>query len=141
MTEKAWGNAYRATTVCIDSYEKGVLAGRLFNPYFDTGQAFESLTQFLFLMEKALDAMQFPQSTHAMRTFAGSSGLWPERPETDFRQGRAATFVAKVLFRQNASWQGSVQWMEGQREQSFRSALELIFLLDNALRSATEKAG
>jgi hypothetical protein len=38
-----------------------------------------------------------------------------------------------VLFRQNASWQGSITWMEGKQEQSFRSALELIFLMNSAL--------
>jgi hypothetical protein len=52
-----------------------------------------------------------------------------------------ATFFVRIIFRQNASWQGSVLWLEGQREQRFRSALELIFLLDNALRSAAEKVG
>ena len=140
MTAKAWGNVYRSTTVCIDSYEKGILTGRLFNPYFDTGQSFESLTQFLFLMEQALDTMSFPQSATVTRTFADPPHERPGRPETDFRQGQTATFVVKVLFRQNASWQGSVLWQEGGKEQSFRSVLELIFLMDSALNTAEEKA-
>lgn len=49
------------------------------------------------------------------------------------REGRCATFAVRVLFRQNASWQGSVSWLEGSREESFRSALELAFLMDSAL--------
>ena len=32
------------------------------------------------------------------------------------------------------NWQGSVTWVEGKREQSFRSVLELILLIDSALR-------
>ena len=46
---------------------------------------------------------------------------------------RFPTFAVRILFRQNASWQGSVTWLEGNREESFRSVLELIFLMDSAL--------
>lgn len=45
-----------------------------------------------------------------------------------------------VLFRQNASWQGSEQWIEGAREESFRSVLELALLMDGALSSSEEKS-
>ena len=34
---------------------------------------------------------------------------------------------------QDASWQGSVTWLEQGQEESFRSVLELILLLDSAL--------
>jgi len=40
---------------------------------------------------------------------------------------------ARILFRQNASWQGSVVWVEGRQEERFRSALELVLLMDSAL--------
>lgn len=33
----------------------------------------------------------------------------------------------------NGTWQGSVTWVEEQREQHFRSALELLKLIDGAL--------
>ena len=140
MMTKAWGNEYRTTTVCVDSYENGVLRGRFYNPYLEEGRRFESLAQFLLEMERALDTMEFPKSFTAVRTFAPLPG---ERssPEVEFCAGDMATFAVRIIFRQNASWQGAVQWLEGRQEQSFRSALELIFLLDNALRSAAEKAG
>lgn len=141
MTAKAWGNEYRSTTVCIDSYENDVLTGRLYNPYLDTGQAFGSMTQFLFRMEQLLDTMNFPQSSTATRTFEEAPKAWHPKPETEFRKGQAATFLVKVLFRQNASWQGSIIWQEGGREQSFRSVLELIFLMDSALSNSREQAG
>ena len=47
-----------------------------------------------------------------------------------------ATFAVRVLFRQNASWQGEVTWLEGKREESFRSVLELILLMDGALQES-----
>ena len=54
---------------------------------------------------------------------------------SDTRQmtGKLATFALRILFRQNASWQGSVTWLEGGQEQSFRSVLELVMLFSNAL--------
>ena len=55
-------------------------------------------------------------------------------------RGELATFAVRIIFRQNASWQGSVVWLEGEREESFRSALELVLLMDSALRGGGEEA-
>lgn len=49
------------------------------------------------------------------------------------RTDKTGTFVIKIVDNQNATWQGSVSWVEGQREQYFRSALELLKLIDGAL--------
>lgn len=133
MTTRAWGAEYRTTTVCIDSYENGILAGRFYNPYLDGGKSFQSITQFLLEMEQALDAMDFPKAFTSTRTFAPPPEYETGPPETGYQPGKAATFAVRILFRQNASWQGSVTWMEGRQEQSFRSVLELILLIDNAL--------
>lgn len=136
MTTRAWGEEYRTTTVCIDSYENAVLRGRFYNPYLTGGQTFHSMTQFLLGMEQALDAMDFPKAYTATRTFAAPPEQWTGAAEEPYRMGEQATFAVRILFRQNASWQGSVTWLEGKQEQSFRSALELILLIDNALSYA-----
>jgi hypothetical protein len=47
--------------------------------------------------------------------------------------GSKNTFVIQVRCQQNASWQGSVHWVESEQTQHFRSALELIRLMDKAL--------
>ena len=52
------------------------------------------------------------------------------------KSGDKATFVVHVCYRQNASWQGTVTWLEQNREESFRSALELLLLMDSALGEA-----
>ena len=44
-----------------------------------------------------------------------------------------ASFRLSVLFRQNASWQGNIQWMEDKKVIPFRSVLELIQLIDTGL--------
>ena len=141
MTARAWSNEYRTTTVCVDGYENGRMSGRFYNPYLDTGQEFSNLMQFLQEMEQTLDAMAFPQSYTAIRTFAPSPRAPTGLPETECQAGRLATFNLRIIFRQNASWQGSISWLEGRQEQSFRSALELIFLMDNALSQTNEQVG
>ena len=49
------------------------------------------------------------------------------------QRGQCATFFVCVRYRQNATWQGTLVWKEKEREVEFRSALELIVLVDNAL--------
>ena len=134
MVERIWGNAYRTTLVCIDSYTDGVMEGCLCNP-FSEGESFKSLTQFLVKMESMLDEMQCPQAHTETRSFGDPIKMTAgtESPQARER-GTAATFQLKIIFRQHASWQGVVTWLETGKEESFRSVLELILLMDSALR-------
>ena len=54
------------------------------------------------------------------------------------RQKKTETFIIKVMDQQNATWQGSVTWVDGQREQYFRSTLELLKLIDGALKKRND---
>ncbi|MBE6987186.1 MAG: hypothetical protein E7432_00220 [Ruminococcaceae bacterium] len=47
-------------------------------------------------------------------------------------KGDKATFIVQVQFRQNATWQGTVQWVEKGVTQRFRSELELMKLMGEA---------
>ena len=49
------------------------------------------------------------------------------------RHARGQSFLVEIKFRQNNCWQGTVQWLEGQKTCSFRSMLELLRLMDEAL--------
>lgn len=57
----------------------------------------------------------------------------------DYRKDQ--TFILKILDRQNSTWQGSILWVEQQNEQYFRSALEMLKLIDEALVQNDEKTG
>jgi len=140
MLKNIWGPEGGRTLVCVDSYDRGILSGRIDSGYF-YGEPFESLTQFLLKMEEELEDRQRPQSYTVPRTF--SSQLMP--PESgvipaSVRKGAKATFDLRILFRQHTSWQGVVRWQEQRQEQSFRSFLELILLMDSAMR-ALEDSG
>jgi hypothetical protein len=131
---------YRTTVVCIDSYEKGVPVGRLFSPFQEDAVEFDNLVRFLLKMEELLDRMKLPQPPVQSRKFAPPPAVSPGGLADGVqRTGRLATFAVKVLFRQNASWQGSVCWLEQDREEPFRSALELVFLMNGALVNSRER--
>ena len=51
------------------------------------------------------------------------------------------TFVVKILNRQNSTWQGNITWVEGEKSQNFRSALEMLKLMDEALEVSTDVEG
>jgi len=134
MSAETYGNAYRSTLLCVDGYENRVLSGRFVNAYYKDGVSFVSTIDFLSRMEDMLERMNAPQSFAERRTFRKNEENPPNHfTETDFRPGALATFSLRILFRQNASWQGSLHWREADQSESFRSVLELLLLLDSAL--------
>ena len=43
-----------------------------------------------------------------------------------------STFIIKILERRNSTWQGEVTWVEKNQTMHFRSALELLKLVDSS---------
>ena len=134
MLQKVWTGDNRRITVCIDSYEGEVLRGWFCNANREV-ERFESLVQFLVAVESVLEEQQSPQAYTAVRTFS------EHIPSTEgtvsigyVPKGMLATFELQILFRQHTSWQGVLIWREEKQEQSFRSVLELVILMDSALR-------
>ena len=90
-------------------------------------------------MEALLDELQGTQSSTQPRRFTPLVEQMEDIPPPAWiRRGEKATFEVQVIFRQHTSWQGVVVWLERQMEQSYRSVLELVLLMDNALRSREE---
>ena len=44
-----------------------------------------------------------------------------------------ATFTIQIQFQQHATWQGIITWAEGGRTQKFRSELEMLKLMMEAV--------
>jgi len=53
--------------------------------------------------------------------------------------GSKCTFEITVKFRQNATWQGHILWEEKNQRQNFRSVLEMLKLMDEALTDGEER--
>lgn len=128
----------RTSIIRIYSYRDKNPQGTFYNPYYGEEIVFENLTRLLLLMEDLMDEMGSPQASIRARRF----DKIPKRLERASiakqlllspNQEAIATFKVKVLFRQGASWQGKVRWTDEGKEVSFRSALELVKLMDSAL--------
>ena len=136
--EKAYFAPYemRASIIKVVSYEQKNMKGLLVNPYFGREVYFENLTQLIFLIEGMLDDLNCPQKGMENRNFRKEETPPPKAveaapvPEVG---PVVASFKLNILFRQNASWQGSIVWMEKAMESQFRSLLELIMLMDGVL--------
>ena len=140
MLERRWQNEYRSTMVCIDHCHSGRLEGRLYNRYIQGGESFHSLMEMLLRMEELLDRMHFPEPYTARRGFRKEAAVQGKKlARMKVQYGLCGTFLLKVLFRQNASWQGSLIWIEGGQEESFRSVLELIHLFHSALQEEPDE--
>ncbi len=63
------------------------------------------------------------RSVHAMKTNSGE------------------TFLVQIRNTQNATWQGTVAWTDGRKQETFRSALELIKLIDSVLSAGDNQEG
>lgn len=137
MNGSMWNNQYRTTIVCVDEYKGGIPTGRVYNPCLSAGFTFHGVMEFLKKTDSMLDNMKFPQSFSANRVFSTPPEEKMDDPPADAsKNGEVATFMLRILFRQNASWQGSVTWIERKQEESFRSVFELLLLMDSALCDA-----
>ena len=67
---------------------------------------------------------------------SGTENLQKAEARTELKK-TGCTFVLEIKDTQAQSWQGKVKWIEGQKEETFRSVLELITLLDSVVQ--TEK--
>ncbi len=48
-----------------------------------------------------------------------------------------SAFLVRVMYRQNATWMGEIQWLDGREKLHFRSFLEMVTLMQQAM----EKSG
>lgn len=128
----------RTNHIGVDTYADKRMVGRFWCD--ETAQTpFASAIEMLELMRETVERAGFPDAYDRIKTFAEPRKT-PDREgrlqDTDFREGELATFAVKVLFRQNSSWQGIIIWLEGQREESFRSVYEMLMLMDSALEAS-----
>lgn len=126
--------------MCIDNINDEELSGRIYHCYSKEPWKFTNILQLIELADDFFDKLEFPQASTSARSFtsiqfSGVDRLDKVRSPEDFieNRGQKGTFFLNVRYRQNSSWQGSVTWVEEQREQHFRSALELLKLIDGAL--------
>lgn len=127
--------------ICVDESVEGGLAGRIYHSYAKEPGRFNNIVQLLRFMETFYNQISFPQAAVSLRKFVKNNWETPQKPTEEKmardmvleQRGACATFLVYVQYRQNATWQGRLTWMEREKSLEFRSALEMIMLIDNAL--------
>ena len=143
--------------LCMDSYSMEKQCGRLYHRYTQSPVHFSTLIEALYKMNDLYDEIGFPQASAGFRSFRpdyrkmehtpGKSRDMDVQPGTKRKEvkeaasldhvmghkGLDATFIIRVQYRRHASWQGEVTWVDGQKKEYFRSALELVKLMDSIL--------
>lgn len=57
----------------------------------------------------------------------------------DSSRNVSQSFVIEVKSQENHSWQGTITWVEGKKTEHFRSALEMIRLMDSTLGNESDE--
>ena len=52
--------------------------------------------------------------------------------------GKKQTCIVEIQDTQHDSWQGSIEGVQGQKKQAFRSTMELLRLIDSVTRDKDE---
>lgn len=139
-------SAPNLVSVCIDQVIGGAYIGRLYHKYSKSCSEFRNVEQLLQILERLCDQIGYPQSTTQSRIFqtkrateTGEEALQvSDSSEILENKGTLGTFVVHVKYRQHSTWQGEVVWAEKNEKRSFRSALELLKLIDGALEIEEE---
>lgn len=134
--------------ICVHKFVDDEVIGEFYHCFSDKPVEFKTALGMINSLEKVMDMIDYPQKTTKSRIFIGSGLNGVNRvkelrrimSETDVMKNRGdkATFIVEVKYRENATWQGTVKWVEENKEQNFRSALELIKLIDSASDSLEE---
>lgn len=133
--QEEWAMRSGCHLICVDSYDNSILQGRV-HSLPDQQMAFCSLSQLLIQMEHRLEhSCQRKEPYHRFC----AEPYFPGAAAPTWQKGKLATFRLRILFQQHTSWQGTLQWLEGAQEESFRSVLELVILLDSALQNLEMK--
>ncbi len=111
----------REAIVTVETYEDGIMDGYLQHPRLKGKEEFRSLSQMVLLLDGLLDLEHCPNQPPPLICPGDRS-----KEGTD-------VFRIQVLFREHYTWQGRLVWQNQNQEFAFRSAVELLQLLDEIL--------
>jgi len=133
--------------LCIDEvlYE-GRFQARMYHGYRRDAVEVGSYEVLIREMGDLFDQMKYPWSAMRVRTFSDEESQPKPSPgrmgrkdrimsdkELLSKHGDIGTFIIRVQQRQNSTWQGRITWVEEDKTMRFRSALEMIKLIESGI--------
>ena len=147
--------------ICIDEYNNSDWNGRIYTRLQAEPVFYRNIGEMMGILENIWDTLGYPQESTMNRSFfkkqiSGTkkeiiSVTYPEdgakdkiktelsEADMEKKRGEQDTFIVRIQYRQNATWQGHVTWVDENKTVPFRSALELIKLLDSTQNDQTDE--
>jgi hypothetical protein len=141
-------NPYMAyLRVAVDEYDDGRIAGHVYSQRLKEPIRFKDTADLLLQIEELLDEQNFPRAFQKKRTFGKAAqkhaasamdnegeGETMGAEQVDQVRGAVATFALNVITRQNTSWQGYLDLLDGSAKKAFNSDLELLSMIMGELK-------
>lgn len=126
--------------LCVDYYQDEKINGRIYHRYQTEPIRVGEMTEAIFEIDAFFDRLgySFPGTeSHYFIKHEKTQRIKMTRKLSDEEMlknnGEKGTFIIRVEQRQHSSWQGRVTWVEEGKTENFRSALELLKMIDGAL--------
>ena len=140
-----------SVVIYVDEVDGGAVKGSFQHMVQEKERPFSSFGDLILELDCMMDALGEPQSYTERRRWETPHNR-RRRPAPKCRKmlgrkavqrrGRAATVVLYIHMRRNSTWQGELIWIEVGKSVFFRSALELLHLLETAVAAEPyEKMG
>ena len=62
-----------------------------------------------------------------------------KREIMDGKKMKKQSFIVDVIEHQKGTWQGQIHWIQGDKKISFRSVLEMLYLMDSVVSDGDEE--
>ena len=126
--------------LCVDYYRDEKINGRIYHRYQTEPIRVGGMTEAVFEIDAFFDRLGYPfpgTESHYFIKHEKKQRIKMARKLSDEEMlknnGEKGTFIIRVEQRQHSSWQGRVTWVEEGKTENFRSALELLKMIDGAL--------
>lgn len=138
--------------IAVTTYQAHDFTGYFLIPLREGKIEFSSFADMVIQIDEILNEVEFPQCCVDMRSFSPIKPKKQERgidpmaveqyPVFTVQKSLANEhlFDLRVLYRRQASWQGEITSLRLNRRLSFRSAVELLYLIRSALPALPERS-
>lgn len=125
VTRLPYGLGKKMCEVAVRNYEDHNMSGDVSHPAVEDRRTFYNEFELREKIAEMIDPL--PENTR------DHSVIIPRSFHVENGNYGPATFVVRVLFRRNATWQGTIGWKEKRCQVSFRSFMELLLLMHEAV--------